>query len=49
MKKQIKVEQENVKIKVDFETVWAFVWRFYVIAFGIAFTIGMLTTIATAL
>lgn len=37
MKKQIKVENEKVEIKVDFKMVWAFVWRCYVIVFGIAF------------
>ncbi len=45
MKKQIKVENEKVKISVDFQTVWAFAWRYYAIVFGIAFAIGFLVTI----
>ena len=45
MKKQIKVENEKVEIKVDFQTVWAFAWRYYAIVFGIAFFLGMLATI----
>ena len=43
--KKITVENEGVKIKVDFSTVWAFMWRNYAIVFGIAFAIGILTTI----
>ena len=42
--KQIKVEQEGVKIIVDFKTVWAIMWRFYVILFVIGFAIGLLVT-----
>lgn len=43
--KKIQVEQEGVKIKVDFQTVWAFVWRYYAIVFGIGFAIGILVSI----
>ena len=45
MKKQIKVEQEEVRVKIDFPMVWAFLWRAYAIVFGIAFFLGMLVTI----
>lgn len=41
MKKLI-VENDGVKIKVDFTTVWAFAWRYYAIVFGIAFATGIL-------
>lgn len=44
MKKQIKVEQEGVRIIVDFKMVWAFMWRWVVLVFGIGFVIGILTT-----
>ena len=43
--KKTQVEQEGVKIKVDFQTVWAFAWRYYAIVFGIAFFLGMIVTI----
>lgn len=43
--KKITVEQEGVRIIVDFRTVWAFAWRYYVIVFGIAFAIGFLVAI----
>ena len=43
--KKITVENEGVKIKVDFTTVWAFAWRYYAIVFGIAFAIGFLVAI----
>jgi len=42
--KKIQVEQEGVKIKVDFQTVWAFAWRYYAILFGIGFAIGILVS-----
>lgn len=44
MAKQIKVKQEELKVKVDFGTVWALMWRAYVILFGIGFTIGILVS-----
>ena len=40
--KKVQVEQEGVKIKVDFKTVWSFAWRYYAIVFGIAFATGIL-------
>lgn len=42
--KKITVENEGVKIKVDFATVWSFMWRWIVIVLGISFAIGILTT-----
>lgn len=42
--KKIQVEQEGVKVKVDFKTVWSFAWRYYAIVFGIAFFLGMIVT-----
>ncbi len=42
--KKITVEQEEVRVKVDFKMVWAFMWRWVVLVFGIAFVIGILTT-----
>ena len=42
MNKKIEVKQEGVKINVDFQTVWAFAWRYYAIVFGIAFCVGIL-------
>jgi len=44
MAQKIKVEQEGLKVKVDFKTVWSFVWRYYAIVFGIGFAIGILVT-----
>jgi hypothetical protein len=44
MNKKIEVKQEGVKIIVDFQTVWAFAWRYYAIVFGIAFFLGMIVT-----
>ena len=43
--KKITVENEKVEIKVDFKMVWAFMWRWIVLVFGIGFVIGILTTI----
>lgn len=40
--KKITVENEGVRVKVDFQTVWAFAWRYYAIVFGIAFATGIL-------
>ena len=45
MKKQIKVENEKVEIKVDFKMVWGIMWRWVVLVFGIAFAIGFLVEI----
>ena len=42
MKKQIKVENEKVEIKVDFKMVWGIMWRWVVLVFGIAFATGIL-------
>lgn len=42
MNKKIEVKQDGVKIIVDFATVWAFMWRWFVLAFGIAFCVGIL-------
>ena len=42
--KKIQVEQEGLKVKVDFKTVWSFIWRYYAIVFGTAFFLGMLVT-----
>ena len=43
--KKVQVEQEGVRIIVDFRTVWSFMWRWIVLVFGIGFVIGILTTI----
>lgn len=45
MKKQIKVEQEGVRIIVDFKMVWAFMWRWIVIVLGTSFAIGLLVSL----
>ena len=42
--KKIQVENEKVEIKVDFKMVLAFMWRAYVILFGIGFAIGIVVT-----
>jgi hypothetical protein len=45
MNKKIEVKNDNkVEVKVDFQLVWSFIWRAYVILFGIGFTIGILAT-----
>jgi hypothetical protein len=33
-----------VEVKVDFKMVWAFMWRWVVLVFGIAFCLGAITT-----
>ena len=43
--KKIQVENEKVEIKIDFKMVWAFMWRWVVLVFGIAFCLGVITTI----
>ena len=43
--KKVQVENEKVEINVDFKMVWAFMWRYYAIVFGIAFFLGMVVTI----
>ncbi len=41
MNKKIEVKNDNkVEVKVDFQLVWSFMWRWVVLAFGIAFCIG---------
>jgi len=45
MKKQIKVENEKVEIKVDFKMVWAFMWRFYLIVLGSIIAYALLVSI----
>ena len=43
--KKIEVKNEKVEIKIDFQLVWSFMWRWVVLVFGIGFIIGILTTI----
>ena len=42
--KKVQVENEKVEINVDFKMVWEFMWRAYVILFGIGFAIGILVS-----
>ena len=37
-----KKENNKVEVKVDFQLVWSFMWRWVVLVFGIAFIIGIL-------
>jgi len=37
-----KIETNKVEVKVDFQLVWSFMWRWVVLAFGIAFCIGII-------
>jgi len=37
-----KIENNKVEVKVDFQLVWSFMWRWVVLAFGIAFCIGII-------
>ena len=37
-----KIETNKVEVKVDFQLVWSFMWRWVVLVFGIAFIIGIL-------
>jgi len=44
MNKKIEVKNDNkVEINVDFKMVWAFMWRWVVLVFGIAFCVGILS------
>lgn len=40
--KKVQVENEKVEVKIDFQLVWSFMWRAYVILFGIGFATGIL-------
>ena len=42
MNKKIEVKNDNkVEIKVDFQLVWSFMWRWFVIAFCIGIIAGL--------
>jgi len=44
MNKKIEVKNDNkVEVKVDFQLVWSFMWRWVVLVFGIAFCAGILS------
>lgn len=43
--RKIPVEEKRVKIKVDFETAFALLWRMYVLMFGIGIILGLLMVI----
>jgi hypothetical protein len=43
MNKKIEVKNDNkVEVKVDFQLVWSFMWRWFVLAFGIVFCVGII-------
>jgi len=46
MNKKIEVKNDNkVEVKVDFQLVWSFMWRWVVIVMGVSFAIGLLVSI----
>jgi hypothetical protein len=44
-KKKVKVRSDKVEVKVDFQLVWSFMWRWVVIVMGVSFAIGLLVSI----
>ena len=43
--KNIEVKNDKVEIKVDFQLVWSFMWRWVVIVMGVSFAIGLLVSL----
>ncbi|MCK9318911.1 hypothetical protein [Methanoculleus sp.] len=44
-KKNIEVKNDKVEIKIDFQLVWSFMWRWIVIVMGTSFVAGLIISV----